>query len=167
MFLLESNLNSQSQLKQSFDLVLHQNSRVLSIAMGCGASCQVDNIDSLEVGSTFFLWSFWPCPSNQLLINVLWTKGKKPAKTFMYEEDMSHLASDYPCTSGRTTAREKRFFMGILNEDELLPNDNTRPSREGTGWFSHSIEIVPDSRRGWHWGRLGSSFNTQRMNPSR
>lgn len=147
MFLLESNLNSQSQLKQSFDLVLHQNSRVLSIAMGCGASCQVDNIDSLEVGSKFFLWSFWPCPSNQLLIKVLWNKGKKSAKTFMYEEDMSHLASDYSYTSGRT-AREKGFFVGILNEDELLPNNN-RPSREGTRWFSHSLEFSEGLALGW------------------
>jgi len=75
-------------------------------------------------------------------------QGKKPAKTFMYEEDMSHLASDYSYTSGRTTAREKRFFVGILNEDKLLPNNN-RPSREGTRWFSHSLEFSEGLALGW------------------
>lgn len=133
--------------------------------MGCGASCQVDNIDSLEVGSKFFLWSYLALSKQSIVDQSAMDQGKKTCKNLMYEEDMSHLATDYSYTSGRT-AREKGFLVGILNEDELLPNNN-RPSREGTRWFSHSIEIVPDSRRGWHWGGLGSSFNTQRMNPSR
>ena len=108
----------------------------------------------------FFSYGAWGAldPSNQLLIEVAKVDKLKTSKTQFF---LSHLASDYSYTSGRT-AREKGFFMGILDEDELLPN-NSRPSREGTWWFSHSREIVSDSRRGW----LGSSFITQRMNPSR